>query len=130
MSYISLDEAVNNLSSDVNTLLVVTPVQLGVADPPDAFGVYMFLVNNEIVYVGEAKGSQGLRDRLLRKHISGDDNHACQRAFKEQLPDRLARREHIRTNVFARWLAISDPERVSAVERLLIWLYKPAWNRR
>jgi hypothetical protein len=82
------------------------------------------------VYVGEAKGSQGLQDRLLRKHISGDDSHACQRAFKELIPDRSLRRAHIKSNVFVRWLAISGSERVSAVERLLIWLHKPAWNQK
>ncbi len=130
MSNIHLDEAISHLSSDVEALLKITPVPLGAANPPDTSGVYMFLVGGEVVYIGEAKGSQGLRDRLLRKHISGDDSHACQRAFKEQIPDRPLRREHIKLNVFARWLAIPGSERISAVERLLIWLYKPAWNKK
>lgn len=130
MSTISLQKAVAFISSDIEALLDTIPVPLGTADPPNSSGVYMFLVDDAIVYVGEAKGSQGLRDRLLRKHISGDEKHACQRAFKEQIPDRMLRRTYIKENVFARWLPIPDSDRISAVERLLIWLYKPAWNQK
>jgi hypothetical protein len=90
----------------------------------------MLLVDNEIVYVGEAKGAKGLRDRLLSKHISGDDNHAIQRAFKPDFPDRGLRRDHIKRTVSARWLPIADPARVSTVERFLIWLYDPPWNKK
>jgi hypothetical protein len=88
----------------------------------------MLLVDDAVMYVGEAKGSKGLRDRLLSKHISGDDNHAIQRAYKLDFPDRALRREHIKKTVFARWLPIADPARVSAVEQLPIWLYDPPWN--
>ncbi|UPK18885.1 hypothetical protein [Bradyrhizobium sp. 131] len=90
----------------------------------------MLLERGEVVYVGEARGAKGLRDRLLNKHISGDDGHAIQRAFLAQFPDRLQRREHIKQHVFVRWLPIDDPARVSTVERLLIWLYSPPWNRK
>ncbi len=89
----------------------------------------MLLVDDVVVYIGEAKGSKGLRGRLLSKHLSGDDNHAIQRAFKEQFPDRFLRREHMKVHVCARWLVVPDPARTSALERLLIWLYKPEWNR-
>lgn len=130
MSPISLKEALSRLQEDAEALLRTEAVPLGVADPPNGAGVYMFLVGGEIVYIGEAKGSQGLRDRLLRKHVSGDDNHACQREFKEQFLDRGLRREHIKANVYARWLEVFDPDHVAALERLLIWLYKPAWNRK
>ncbi|MHB8473230.1 MAG: GIY-YIG nuclease family protein [Gammaproteobacteria bacterium] len=130
MSTISLEQAIDHLSSNVAALLTSVPVPLGTANPPNGSGVDMFLVDGEIVYIGEAKGSKGLRDRLLSKHTSGDDNHACQRAFKDLLPDRVIRREYIKTTVFVRWLAIPDSARVSAVERLLIWLYKPAWNQK
>jgi hypothetical protein len=115
---------------DITKLLAEKPTLLGQARPPNGYGVYMLLVGSDIMYVGEAKGSEGLRDRLLRKHISGDDNHAIQRAFKEDFPDRTLRRDHIKKTVSARWLAITDPARVSAVERVLIWLYNPPWNRR
>lgn len=90
----------------------------------------MLLVGDVVMYVGEAKGSKGLRDRLLSKHISGDDNHAIQRAYKAEFPDRSLRREHIKKTVLARWLPIADPARVSAVEQFLIWLYNPPWNKK
>jgi len=90
----------------------------------------MLLVDGEVMYVGEAKGREGLRDRLLSKHLSGDDGHAIQRAYKLDFPDRALRRAHIKETVFARWLPISDTARVSTVERLLIWLYSPPWNKK
>ena len=82
------------------------------------------------MYVGEAKGSKGLRDRLLSKHISGDDSHAIQRAFLGQFPDRTLRRDHIKRTVSARWITIDDDGRVSAVEQFLIWLHDPEWNKK
>lgn len=126
----SLDEAFNLVRDDVAKLLSTAPEALGNAKPPNVHGVYMLLVGGAVMYVGEAKGSKGLRDRLLSKHISGDDDHAIQRAYKLDLPDRALRREHIKKTVFARWLPIADPARVSTVERLLIWLYNPPWNKK
>ena len=126
----SLDETFDFIRDDVSKLLTVKPELLAQARPPNVCGVYMLLVDDEIKYVGEAKGSEGLRDRILRKHISGDDNHAIQRAYKAEFPDRTLRREHIKKTVSARWLPIPDRARVSAVERLLIWLYNPPWNKK
>ena len=126
----SLDETFALIRDDINKLLAVKPELLGQARPPDVFGVYMLLVGDEVMYVGEAKGRKGLRDRLLSKHISGDDSHAIQRAYEEEFPDRGLRREHIRKTVLARWLPISEPAQVSAVERVLIWLYNPPWNQK
>jgi len=128
MSSFSIDEAFKSIAEDVVSLLALSPVKLGLAKPQNVSGVYMLIVNNLIVYVGEAKGSKGLRDRLLNKHISGDHNHAVQRAFKDEFPDRLRRRDHIKEAVTARWLPISDLARVSVVERFLIWMYQPTWN--
>lgn len=71
--------------------------------------MFLLLVNGEIQYVGEAKGSGGLRDRLLQKHISGDESHAKQRAMQNRFPDRMRRREYIRNNVAAKWVLIDDP---------------------
>ena len=124
-----LGQCLAELRSDVEKLLLAVPVSLGAANPPNSTGVYMLLVDQKTVYIGEAKGSKGLRDRLLSKHLSGDDNHAIQRAFKESFPDRTHRREHIKNHVFVRWISIQDRARVSSLERLLIWLFKPAWNR-
>jgi hypothetical protein len=124
----SIDEAFTLVRDDIAKFLATEPELLGRARPPNVHGVYMLLVDGAVMYVGEAKGSKGLRDRLLSKHISGDDNHAIQRAYKLDFPDRSLRREHIKKTVFARWPHIADPARVSAVEQLLIWLYNPPWN--
>jgi hypothetical protein len=125
----SIDEALKIARDDVTNLLAAVPELLGKANPPDFHGVYMFLVEDKIMYVGEAKGSEGLRDRILRKHVSGDDTHAAQRAYQLDFPDRRLRREHIKKTVFVQWLPIAGPRRVSAVERLLIWMYDPPWNK-
>jgi hypothetical protein len=125
-----LDEILAAIAVDVRTLLASRAVPLAKADPPETSGVYVLSVGEEVTYVGEAKGSKGLRDRLLRKHISGDDGHAIQRAYLTDFPDRLKRRRHILEHVHARWLVISDPDRVSAVERVLLCLYRPAWNKK
>jgi hypothetical protein len=117
-------------TSDIENLLSMPPVRLADADIPNTSGVYVLLVDGESKYVGEAKGSQGLRDRILNKHLSGDDSHAIQRAFKQVYPDRILRRQHVRNHVFVRWVVISDPARVSIVERIVIWLLCPSWNRR
>jgi hypothetical protein len=119
------------IAKDVQAVLSAIPVPLGEANPPTTSGVYLLSVESEITYIGEAKGSGGLRDRLLNKHLAGDDNHAIQRAFKADFPDRSSRREHIRKNVLAQWIEIADADRVAAVERVLICtLGRPRWNRK
>lgn len=123
-----LDDALAAISSDVTALLSQQPVPLGSAVPPATTGVYVLSVGTEIMYVGEAKGRKGLKDRLTSKHISGDDSHAIQRAFKIEHPDRVIRREHIKKTVFAQWLEIAPDHRIAAVERVLIWMFKPPWN--
>ncbi|MFZ2109876.1 MAG: hypothetical protein WAV18_31640 [Roseiarcus sp.] len=125
-----LEDIISAIADDVRALLKAPAVPLGKATPPSASGVYLLSVGDDVTYVGEAKGSKGLRDRLLSKHISGDDSHAIQRAYLEDFPDRLLRRDHIWENVLVRWLEIADRERVSAVERVLICLYSPKWNKK
>ena len=125
-----LDDLLLAIAEDVRSVLKTPAVALGTANPPSASGVYVLSAGTEVKYVGEAKGRGGLRDRLLNKHLSGDDNHAIQRAYLSDFPDRSLRRVHIRTNVFARWREISDCDRVTAVERVLICLYRPAWNKK
>lgn len=125
-----LDEILSTIAEDVRAVLAAPAVPLGLANPPSTSGVYILSVGDTITYVGEAKGSKGLRDRLLSKHMSGDDSHAIQRAYLTDFPDRLVRRDHIRTNVLARWLEIPDRDRVAAVERVLICLCRPAWNQK
>ena len=119
-----------DLAVEIDRLLATESVCLGEADPPLRTGVYLLLHEGQVVYAGEAIGSKGLRDRLLSKHISGDDNHAIQRAFKPSFPNRAERREHIKRVVHAKWLVIEDKHRASAVERILIWLLGPPWNNK
>jgi len=125
-----LKAAISKLESDVEELMKAPSVALGVAAPPNSSGVYILLCEGRAVYVGEARGSKGLKDRLISKHLFGDDNHAIQRAFKDQFPDRQERRRHIKNFVSAQWLEVKDHNRVSALERLLIWLLDPEWNRK
>jgi hypothetical protein len=123
-----LDCVLAEIAKDVRALLLAPAVAIGNASPPPTPGVYMLSVGEDVMYVGEAKGGGGLRDRLLNKHLSGDDKHAIQRAYLLEFPDRRLRRAHIRKHVFARWHAIPDADRVSAVERVLICLCQPPWN--
>lgn len=88
----------------------------------------MFLFEDEIMSVGEAKGSSGLQDRIGREHVSGDDGHTLQRWFKTRFPDRLERREFIRQNVQVRCVVIEAIDRIAVVKRLSIWLFAPPWN--
>lgn len=124
-----LDILLQKVAADVRGLLAAKPILLGDADPPSAQGVYALSWEGKIRYIGEAKGRKGLRDRLLSKHLSGDDRHAIQRAFLDMHPDRMLRRQHLRENVSAQWVIV-DPERVSIVERVAISLLEPEHNRK
>lgn len=130
MTALLIDDALAELKSHLEALMKMEPVLFGKADPPETSGVYMVLENDEIVYIGEAKGGGGLRDRILSKHLSGDDNHACQRALKQRFSDRLERRTYIKENVRVRWVEVDGLHKVAAVERMLIWLYNPPWNKK
>ncbi|MCX8146673.1 MAG: hypothetical protein N3C59_10120 [Azovibrio sp.] len=124
-----LAEGIAEFSRAVEVLITAEPHFIGTANPPDTSGVYAFLIEGELMYVGEAKGSGGLRDRILRKHVAGDEGHALQRHFKDRFPDRMQRREHIKRNVQVKWVVIENPEAVSVVERMVIWLLNPPLNR-
>lgn len=124
-----LDKSYKLFAADIQSLLNQEPVALSEADIPAAPGIYMFVYEGETKYIGEAKGSGGLKDRVLSKHVSGDDRHTLQRIFKEALPDRSERRKFIKSKILVKWVVISDSERVALVERLAIWLFNPPWNR-
>lgn len=123
-----LDEILGRVSADVTRLVTKKEVLICDADVPPDTGVYMFLCDGEIKYIGEAKGSGGLRDRVLSKHVSGDDSHALQRALHGRFPNRLERREHIKNKVYVKWVAIDSPSRIAVVERVAISLFCPPWN--
>lgn len=117
-------------ADDVQRLLTCDAVSIANSVLPDSPGVYMFLLEGDIRYVGEARGSGGLRDRVQRKHLSGDESHVLQRTFKARFPDRVERREFIKHFIDVKWVVIDDPERVAIIERLVIWLFQPEWNVR
>jgi hypothetical protein len=121
--------ALQSCATWVESLSAATPYFIGASDPPNAPGVYVFILNDLAIYVGEAKGSGGLRDRILGKHVAGDERHALQRYFMKDSPDRLSRREYIKQNVKVRWIVVAD-EFVPIVERLAIWLFSPRLNRK
>jgi excinuclease UvrABC nuclease subunit len=114
-------------AADIRSLLGSPPCNLGNARPPEEPGVYvLFDEYTTMTYAGIAID---LCDRF-HKHVSGDESHAIQRALAERFPDRTARRKFIKENVQAKWLVTKDATRLADLERLLIWLYQPVWNRR
>lgn len=128
---LDLDDLLRFIAVDVRAVLDVAPVPLGEARPPSTSGVYLLSVGGQVVYVGEAKGGDGLRGRM-RRHRSGDEGHAIQREFAAKFPDRVLRRAHMDKAVSVRWHEIADPDRVAAVERVLLCLLrtKTGWNRK
>lgn len=82
----SLRVGIPVFESAMRALLKAPAVPLGQATPPPTTGVYAFVHDGTIKYVGEAIGSKGLRDRLLSKHISGDKGHTLQRIFSPDFP--------------------------------------------
>jgi hypothetical protein len=121
---------VQEFSQAVERLLAAEALVIGESDPPKLPGVYAFVIDGEHIYVGEAKGSGGLYDRIVRKHVSGDEGHALQRHFRVNFPDRTIRRDHIMRNVQVKWVVIEDYLLVSVVERMAIWLLNPPLNRK
>lgn len=126
----NLRKGIPEFEAAMSSLLAAPAVPLGSADPPCATGVYALVHEGKIKYIGEAIGSKGLKDRLLSKHLSGDDGHTLQRVFAADFPDRTLRREHLRENIHAKWHCVPDKAMASALERLLIWAMRPEWNRK
>jgi len=111
------------------SLLRAPRVTVGSAIPPRTNGVYAFSIDDEIIYVGEAAGSSGLEDRILSKHVSGDEGHALQSEYKAQFPDRRDRRSFIKSAVSVQWVEVPDSLMVSLVEKLAIATIKPRLNK-
>ena len=112
----------------INELFGVEDVLLGEARPPTDIGVYALYYEGALKYIGEAKGQKGLKDRLLNKHVSGDDSHTLHKIFLSKFPNKEERKSYIKKHISAKWVTISCPETVSALERLLIWSLQPEWN--
>lgn len=117
-------------ASDLFRALLKAPcIQIGLAKPPSTNGVYAFSQGGIIIYVGEAAGSSGLRDRITRKHVSGDESHALQGEFEALYPDRRLRRSYIKETINVQWVEIPDSLLVSVVEKLAIAVLKPSLNK-
>jgi len=127
--HLRLEEALLAAKLGFEALMASPPVLLKDAWPSMTNGVYAFSVGSEIVYVGEATGLRGLRDRICSKHVSGDDGHALQAAFSLDYPDRKARREFLKNTISVQWVEIPDSLLVSLVEKLAISVLCPRFNK-
>lgn len=125
-----LREGIPQFEEAINNLFTAEEYLLGVANPTYEIGVYALYYENKLMYIGEAKGNKGLKDRLLNKHISGDDGHTLHKVFLSEYPNKEERKAFIKSNISARWVYLSCPHTVSALERLLIWSLRPEWNKK
>jgi excinuclease UvrABC nuclease subunit len=113
---------------DVERLMRQPAVRIAQARIPETPGVYIILnPQQRECYVGKA--TRNLRDRVLRKHVSGDESHAIQRSYESKYPDRTERRKFIREKMYVKWLPVSNLSRIADLERLLIWRLRTKYNR-
>jgi|AACY02.9.fsa_nt_gi Nuclease subunit of the excinuclease complex len=124
----TIDDELPILKEYVSALFSRQKVLIGKATLSTKSGVYAFYYEDTLMYIGEAKGNGGLKDRVLSKHVSGDGRHTLQKAFLKRFPDRTQRREFIKQNIYVQWIEIECKESVPLVERLLIWSLRPKWN--
>jgi hypothetical protein len=114
---------------------------LGVAKPPLDIGVYAFYYENELKYIGSARGRMGLCDRLKSKHITGDDSHTLHKVFISKFPNKDDRKAYFTKHVSAKWVAFPYPfttvlenrkhrKTVLGIENLLIGSLQPEWNEK
>lgn len=101
---------------------------LGVTKPPYSPGVYALFFKGERVYVGVARGKKGLRNRK-RNYVGGDDGHTTHREFLATIPDKVARTAHICANVNMAWHVTETATIAEGLEKKLILLLRPKWNR-
>ena len=101
---------------------------LGVAKPPYSPGVYALFFQGERVYVGLARGKKGLRNRK-RNYVGGDDGHTTHREFLATIPDKVVRTAYICTNVSMAWHVTETAVIAEELEKKLISLLRPKWNR-
>lgn len=127
---IKLREGIPIFEEAINDLFSAKEYLLGDAQPTNEIGVYALFYKKKLRYIGEAKGSRGLKDRLLSKHISGDDRHTLHKVFISDYPNKEDRKSFIKSNIGAKWVSLTCPDTVSALERLLIWSLQPEWNKK
>ena len=127
--YMKHEAALSHADTAFRDLLQMSPVLIGDAMPPTKYGVYAFSQKGEIIYVGEASGSGGLKARIVNKHVSGDEGHALQKEFQSLYPNRLERRNYIKQYIHVQWVEIPDSLLVSFVEKLAIAVIRPRLNK-
>jgi hypothetical protein len=88
----------DNYLRDVERLVKSPACTIADVQLPDAPGVYIFIdERGRECYVGKA--TRSLRNRVLSKHLSGDESHALQLAYMERFPDRLERRKFFKSRL-------------------------------
>jgi hypothetical protein len=99
LTYKDSETVALDVAAHFNDLVNARRVLLDDTPPPRVNGVYAFSYEGAIIYVGEAAGSGGLYDRVIKKHLAGDEGHALQKELSERFPDRLLRRQWIKQNI-------------------------------
>jgi len=121
-------EDVQQRCTAIKQLLAAKPVPFGEAEPPAKPGIYLMTYEGEPCYIGMAKGRFGLRDRLMRAHLHGEDGHVLHRELGAAFPDKAQRVARIKEAVSIQWIEAAASD-VANLERALINLIDPAWNR-
>ena len=117
------------LKQVVDEFLVIERAEpLGTAKPHYSPGVYALFFEGERVYIGVARGKNGLRNRK-RNYVGGDDGHTTHREFLSIMPDKKERSAFIKTNVSMAWHMTETAEIAEELERELISIIQPKWNR-
>lgn len=101
---------------------------------PRSSGLYAWYYQNRLVYIGQASGAGGLKDRLGRSHLADNKNQKLWKRFRSGFTagreGKGAYHQWIRENVSVKCVAIRDatiPDML-LYERLMIWSLSPSWN--
>ena len=91
-----IKERLRDFLPEIRSVVDGERIPLGQASAANATGVYvLYDESGNVVYVGQAAGRAGLKDRF-GKHISGDKSHAAQRALLAKIPEKPERNKYIR----------------------------------
>lgn len=89
--YDLIKERLKDFLPEVRSVFDGERVPRGRASATNVHGVYvLYDETDNVVYVGQAAGRAGLKDRF-GKHISGDSSHAAQRALLAKIPEKPER---------------------------------------
>lgn len=114
---------------------IYDPKNINIVDVPEAIGVYLWRVkkdNKVIVYVGRALGTRGLRQRIVKQHLSRSYSSVFKRRIAKE--HGLNRKEEtlgfLANNFSFSFVTVShDEEKIARLaEDLLINEYSPKYN--